>query len=37
VSYAAAACALTVVAATAAALPLRRALNVDPAVSLRAE
>jgi putative ABC transport system permease protein len=37
VSYAAAACALAAVVATAAALPLRRALNVDPAVSLRAE
>ncbi len=37
VSYAAAGCALAVVAAMAAALPLRRALNVDPAVSLRAE
>jgi hypothetical protein len=36
-SYAAAACVLTAVVATAAALPLRRALKVDPAVSLRAE
>jgi len=36
-SYAAAACVLAAVAATAAALPLRRALSVDPAVSLRAE
>jgi putative ABC transport system permease protein len=37
VSYVAAACVLAAVVATAAAFPLRRALNVDPAVSLRAE
>jgi putative ABC transport system permease protein len=37
VSYAAAACVLAAVVAAAAAFPLRRALNVDPAVSLRAE
>jgi len=37
VSYAAAACVLAAVVATAAAFPLRRALHVDPAVSLRAE
>jgi putative ABC transport system permease protein len=37
VSYAAAVCVLAAVVATAAAFPLRRALNVDPAVSLRAE
>ena len=37
VSYAAAACVLAAVVATAGAFPLRRALNVDPAVSLRAE
>ncbi len=36
-SYAAAACVLAAVVATAAAFPLRRALKVDPAVSLRAE
>ena len=36
-SYAAAACVLAAVVAAAAAFPLRRALNVDPAVSLRAE
>jgi putative ABC transport system permease protein len=37
VSYAAAACVLAAVVAAAAAFPLRRALKVDPAVSLRAE
>jgi putative ABC transport system permease protein len=37
ISYAAAACVLAAVVATAAALPLRRALKVDPAASLRAE
>ena len=37
VSYAAAACVLAVVVAAAAAFPLRRALSVDAAVSLRAE
>jgi predicted permease len=37
VSYAAAACLLSAVVAAAAAFPLRRALNVDPAISLRAE
>jgi hypothetical protein len=37
VSYTTAACVLAGVVATAAAFPLRRALNVDPAVSLRAE
>jgi putative ABC transport system permease protein len=37
VSYAAAACVLAAVVATAAAFPLRRALSVDPAVSLRAD
>ena len=36
-SFAAAACVLAAVVVTAAAFPLRRALNVDPAVSLRAE
>jgi ABC-type antimicrobial peptide transport system permease subunit len=36
-SYAAAACVLAAVVAAAAGFPLRRALNVDPAVSLRAE
>src|SRR4029453_5077833 len=36
-SYAAAACVLAAVVAAAAAFPLRRALNVDPAISLRAE
>ena len=37
VSYAAAACVLAAVVAAAAAFPLRRALHVDPAVSLRAD
>jgi predicted permease len=37
VSYAAAACVLATVAAAAAAFPLRRALGVDPATSLRSE
>jgi putative ABC transport system permease protein len=37
VSYGAAACVLAAVVATAAASPLRRALKVDPAVSLRPE
>jgi ABC-type antimicrobial peptide transport system permease subunit len=37
VSYAAAACVLAAVVATAAAFPLRRALSVDPSVSLRAD
>jgi ABC-type antimicrobial peptide transport system permease subunit len=37
VSYAAAACVLAAVAAAAAAFPLRRALAVAPATSLRAE
>jgi putative ABC transport system permease protein len=37
VSYAAATCVLAAVVAAAAAFPLRRALRVDPAVSLRAD
>lgn len=37
VSYAVAACVLAAVAAAAAAFPLRRALAVDPATSLRAQ
>ena len=37
VSYGAAACVLAAVVLAAAAFPLRRALKVDPAVSLRAE